>query len=97
MPHPDPAVAAALAESEARFVAALKQIFDGGDSHDPEEVKVLVHRIPLICQDVKTIHADLAAVKTDVGKINANMERGVWIILSAVILALLKLVLIPGV
>lgn len=75
-------------ETKAALLEGLKEVFDFSDANDSGEMKILVRRIPLICQDVKQIHTDIASI-------NDNLKWGVRIILGAIILAMLKLLFIP--
>lgn len=75
-------------ETKAALLEGLKEVFDYGDANESGEMKVLVRRIPLICQDVKQIHSDIASI-------NDNLKWGVRIVLGAVFVALLKLIFVP--
>lgn len=69
-------------EVKDSFISELHKIFavDSGDS------QVLVKRIPLICQDI-------TGMKHSIEKIEGNISKVVWIVLSAVIGAVLMTVL----
>ena len=82
------AIKKTASETKAALLEGLKEVFDFSDSNDSGEMKILVRRIPLICQDVKQIHSDIASI-------NDNLKWGVRIILGAIILAMLKLLFIP--
>lgn len=71
---------------EAVF-SSLKEIFGEGDPKNPGQMKILVNRIPFICDDVRRIHSDIASIKN-------NITWGVRIVLTAVLLAVLKVVLL---
>lgn len=80
-----------IAESDERnkkvFIEAIRDVFSReGKSPDKGEAYAAVVRIPLICKDVLTM-------KDDISKINSNLNKGVWIILGAVILGLMGLLL----
>src|SRR3990167_9511784 len=64
-------------------------------------------RIPLLCQSIFNIEADMKEIKNgyvknerfspleqSVEKIESNLSRAVWIVLTAVILAVLSLIII---
>lgn len=73
-----------MQESDERMsrimTSALKEVFG------PEDTGTFANvvRIPLICQDIKTM-------KTDISSINDNLKWGVRIVIGAVIIALLGL------
>ncbi len=48
-------------------------------------------RIPLICQDIKTIHEDIKEVKETQKEMQDNVKWGVRLILGAVVLAFISL------
>jgi hypothetical protein len=64
------------------LVAAFREAF----AVDKDESPMLVQRIPLICQDIRTMKGDLAEIKD-------NIKWGVRIVLGAVLLALVGVVL----
>ena len=68
------------------LLAGLKEVF--GESDDPKEMRVLVRRIPILCTSIEAMHKSIE-------KIEKNLSRAVWIILTAVLLAFMKLILIP--
>lgn len=82
------AIKKTASETKAALLEGLKEVFDFNDENDNGEMKILVRRIPLICQDVKQIHTDIASI-------NDNLKWGVRIVLAAVFAALLKLIFIP--
>jgi len=83
------AVMTAALQTEASVLKAIREVFGDGDEQNPNQMKILVRRIPLICQDIKQIHTDMGDMRADVAKINDNISKGVWIILGAVILGLM--------
>lgn len=77
------------------LLEGLREVFGDGDAaKDPKELRVLVHRIPIICEDVKEMKRDISDTASSVAKINDNLSRVVWIILTAVILAILGLIFV---
>jgi Fe-S cluster assembly ATPase SufC len=86
---------AAAAETKIMLMESLREVFGEGDQKNPEQMQILVQRIPLICQDVNQIHVDIREVKDSVEKINNNTVWGVRLILGTVILAILKVILLP--
>lgn len=65
------------------LLEGLKEVF-ADDNKDPEQMKVLVQRIPILCTSVLQMHADIA-------KINENLTWGVRIVLGAVIMGVMAL------
>lgn len=84
----DEAIKKTAIETKAALLEGLKEVFDFSDSNDSGDMKILVRRIPLICQDVKQIHTDIASI-------NDNLKWATRIVLGAVIVGLLKLIFIP--
>lgn len=96
-PHEEIAVetAKALVENTARLTdervegaltKALEKVFGNSDSKDPEQMRILVRRIPILCTQVENIHDSLAEIKD-------NLRWGTRIVVGAVILAIMGLVL----
>jgi hypothetical protein len=77
------------------LLEGLREVFGNEDtSQDPQKMKILVHRIPIICRDVLEIKDSVAATNKSVDKINDNLSRVVWIVLTAVILAILGMIFV---
>jgi hypothetical protein len=90
------AIEKTAAQTKQALLEGLKEVFGEGDEkRDPDQMQILIRRIPLICQDVKQIHTDMKDIKQDVGKINDSIGKVVWIILAAVLAAVMKVILIP--
>lgn len=70
------------------LLEGLKEVFGGGDSKNPQEMKVLVQRIPVLCTQIMQIHDDLSDMKD-------NQKWAVRIIVGLFIAALAKLVFLP--
>lgn len=75
-------------QTKAALLEGLKEVFGDGDEKDPDQMRILVRRIPILCTTVETMHLNLE-------KIQSNMTWIVRLIIGAVVLALLKLVLLP--
>ncbi len=84
-----------LGQTKEIMVEALREVFGKGDEGASGEMNILVRRIPFICNDIAQIHKDINTTATNIEKISGNINKGVWIILTAVLIAILKLVLIP--
>lgn len=82
------AIAKTAAETKQALLEGLQEVFGEGDEKDPSRMVVLVRRIPILCTNI-------TQMQTDIASINDNQKWAVRIIIGAVILALLKLVLIP--
>lgn len=72
------------ARTKDALLEGLKEVF--GDSDDPQQMKVLVRRIPIVCQDILKIHEDISSIKD-------NLTWGVRIVIGAVILGVIGLLL----
>lgn len=71
---------------EVALTAALKNVFGNSDtSRDPEQMVILVRRIPILCTNVENMHVMI-------GEIKDNITWGTRIVIGAVILAVLALV-----
>jgi len=89
--HLAEAISKSAAETKIALIESLREVFGEGDEkRDPDQMKILIRRIPLICNDIKAINVGLADIKTDVTSINDNLKWAVRLILGAVILALLS-------
>lgn len=66
----------ALRTKEA-LLEGLKEVFGDSDALNGE-MKILVRRIPLICQDVKQIHSDISDIRD-------NIKWGVRVAIGALI------------
>ncbi len=78
-----------------KLLVGLKEVFTNDAERSPKEMKILIQRVPIICQSIIQIHEAQARSDVNIEKINTNINRVVWLIVSAVVLALLKMVLIP--
>lgn len=83
-------IEAANIESEKRmlsaFSGAIKDAFKDETNPNGEQRFIDTARIPLICKDI-------ANIKEDVNDIRADIKKGVWIIIGAVLLGLLAQIL----
>lgn len=83
---------AELAEKTAQatkksLIEGLKEVFGDSDTQDPQQMKVLVRRIPILCVSVMQMHEDIKAMKD-------NQTWAVRIIIGLFIAALAKIVFI---
>jgi len=75
-------------QTEAAVIRALSKVFREGDEEDPTQMKVLVRRIPILCTNIQAMHEDIAEIKDG----NKWLVR---IVVGAVVLAVIKLVILP--
>ena len=72
---------------EIALTAALKNVFGGSDSsRDPEQMVILVRRIPILCTNVENMHVMI-------GEMKDNITWATRIVVGAVILAGLALII----
>ena len=64
----------------------LERIFGDSDTKDPEQMRILVRRIPILCTNVENMHKMI-------GEIQDNITWGTRIIVGAFIVAVITLVL----
>lgn len=81
------AVAQTAKQTREAVFSSLKEIFGEGDAKDPEQMKILVRRIPILCTNIETMHTDIASIKS-------NITWGVRLVLGGVLLAVLKVIFI---
>lgn len=74
-------------ETRAALLEGLQQIFGEGDEKDPEHMKIIYGKIPVLCIRVDAIDKNIA-------KINDNMTWIVRIVIGAVILGVLKVIML---
>lgn len=82
------AIAKTAENTKAALLEGLKEVFGDGDDKDPNQMRILVRRIPILCTNIETMHQDIAEIKDG----NKWLVR---IVVGAVVLAVIKLVLIP--
>lgn len=68
------------------MMEVLKDIFGDSDSKDPEQMKILVRRIPLLCTRIDQMHNDISSIQS-------NLSWGIRLVLGAVILAVVYVVI----
>lgn len=77
------------ARTKAALLEGLREVFGESDNaRDPDQMVVLVRRIPILCTNVEQMHADIA-------KIQENIGWATKVVIGAVILGLLKLIFLP--
>lgn len=74
------AVAKTKEETKMAIFEGLKEIFHPADDADPEHMKVIYGKIPILC-----IRMD--AMDKNIATINENIKWGVRIVISAVLVA----------
>lgn len=71
-----------MAEAIAK---AIEKVFEVPDSSNKKRF-IDISRVPLICQAIVTINDRLEAIES-------NISKGVWIVLTAVIVGLMALII----
>lgn len=66
------------------LLEGLKEVFGASDNQDPNQMRILVRRIPILCTNIETMHADIASIKS-------NITWAVRAVVGAVIIGLLAL------
>ena len=67
---------------------ALKKVFVTSDtSKDPEEMKVLIRRIPILCTQIEAIHDNIKAIQDNVTWVSRLLIGGT---ISAILVILFK-------
>lgn len=56
------------------LLEGLREVF-GDDSKDPAQMKVLVQRVPLLCQNVEQTHKDIADIKDSLAELKDIVDR----------------------
>lgn len=75
-------------KTKEALLEGLREVFGDGDAADTQQMKVLVARVPILCTSIESMHKSIESIE-------ANQTWAVRLIIGAVLLALLKLVLIP--
>jgi len=80
-------------------LSALKEVFGESDSENPQQMKVLVRRIPILCTNVEKMHDDLTDLKNiakvnkdNIADINDNLRWVVRITLGAMITGIIAFI-----
>ena len=86
-----PSVAEAIAKVDQDIIKkslkeVIESVFSESDTKDPEYMKVLVRRIPILCTNIEAMHKNI-------DNINDNIKWITRLIIGTVILALLGLVI----
>lgn len=68
-------LAEAVQQTKDALLAGLKEVFGDSDSTDPQQMKVLVRRVPLLCQSVEQTHKDIADLKDMVKDLTDVVDR----------------------
>ena len=81
--------------TKASLLEALREVFGDDNAKTPQEIKVLVQRIPILCTSIIAIETHLEQNSKEIAGISDNIKWGVRVVMGAVMLALLGMVLIP--
>jgi cell division protein FtsX len=82
----------ALQTKEA-LLEGLREVFGESDSDNPQQMKVLVKRIPILCTNVTEMHSALKETREDVSDMKDHIKWAVRIIVGAFLLAVLNLII----
>lgn len=66
------------------MIQALKEVFPEASHLPDDQMKIFLPRVPLIC-------AQVTSMKISIEKIEDNLSKAVWLVLSAVILGVLAM------
>src|SRR3954451_24947996 len=69
-------------KTKEALLEGLKEVFGGSDSEDPQQMRILVRRIPIICTSIEQMHDDISDIKD-------NLKWAIKIILGAVVAGLI--------
>lgn len=75
----------AAERTKAALLDGLRQVFTNDNDKSPQEMRVLIQRVPIICTNIMQMHDDIKALK----------DTQVWVarlVIGAVILGLLKFI-----
>lgn len=75
-------------KTKEALLEGLKEVFGDGDYPESSQMKILVARVPILCTSIEAMHKSIESIES-------NQAWVVKIIVGAVVLAVLKLVLIP--
>lgn len=73
--------------TEASILKGLKEVFGDSDSEDPQKMKVLVRRIPILCTSVMKMHDDLSEIKGNIKWAMRLFISGIGTIIIALIIS----------
>jgi hypothetical protein len=45
------------------LLAGLKEVFGNSDSNNPQQMTILVRRIPILCTNIEVMHQDISELK----------------------------------
>ena len=92
--------------TKSDMIEGLRDVFGDSDTKDPEKMKVIVRRVPILCVNVENTQKDIAGINkrienvpqmhTDILEIKDNLKWGVRIVLGAIILAVLAMLFKGG-
>ncbi len=82
------AIDKASERTKADLLDALKEVFGGSDTEDPNQMRILVRRIPILCTNIEAMHADIAAI-------NDNFKWGTRLFIAAIVGGAIKLIFFP--
>jgi HPt (histidine-containing phosphotransfer) domain-containing protein len=66
------------------LLEGLKEVFGNSDSDNPQQMTILVRRIPILCTNIEAMHQDISDIK-------GNIKWAVRLVIGTVILGVLGL------
>lgn len=69
------AVERTAARTKEQLLEALGEVFGNDNAKDPAQMKVLVQRVPLLCQSVAQTHSDISEIKDSLNKLSDVVDR----------------------
>lgn len=78
----------AVTRTKDALLQGLKEVFGDSDSKDPQAMKVLVRRIPILCTSIEQMHQDISDLKD-------TQKWATRIVVGLFIAAVAKMVFLP--
>jgi hypothetical protein len=57
------AVEATSRRTKADVLEVFKEVFGESDTKDPEQMRIIMRRVPLLCLNVEMMHTDISEIK----------------------------------
>lgn len=69
------AVERTAVRTKEQLLEALGEVFGNDNARDPAQMKVLVQKIPLLCQNVQQTHLDISEIKESLKDLKDVVDR----------------------